>query len=172
MPVFVYKAADQRGKTIAGVMEAPDSRAVVERLHREEYYPIEVAPQTESPGLWSRLGARGISNRDLVALTQQLATLFEAGLPLDRSLTVLEELASTPRIRVIVGDLLQSVRGGASFGDALAKHHPRPFSTSIWCGPERRAACWRQRSAASPNSWRRRRSSERRSCRPSSTPRS
>jgi len=128
MPVFVYKAADQRGKTIAGVMEAPDSRAVVERLHREEYYPIEVAPQTESPGLWSRLGARGISNRDLVALTQQLATLFEAGLPLDRSLTVLEELASTPRIRVIVGDLLQSVRGGASFGDALAKHHPRPFS--------------------------------------------
>src|SRR3990167_4851373 len=105
MPVFVYKAADKRGKTIAGVMEAPDSRAVVERLHREEYYPIEVAPQTESPGLWSRLGARGISNRDLVALTQQLATLFEAGLPLDRSLTVLEELAPPPRIPGIVGDL-------------------------------------------------------------------
>src|SRR3989337_2504664 len=109
-------------------MEAPDSRAVVERLHREEYYPIEVTPQTESPGLWSRLGARGISNRDLVALTQQLATLFEAGLPLDRALTVLEELAPNPRIRVIVGDLLKSVRGGASFGDAMAKHHPRPFS--------------------------------------------
>src|SRR3989304_5509060 len=82
----------------------------------------------ESPGLWSRLGARGISNRDLVALTQQLATLFEAGLPLDRALTVLEELAPNPRIRVIVGDLLKSVRGGASFGDAMAKHHPRPFS--------------------------------------------
>jgi general secretion pathway protein F len=128
MPVFVYKAADQRGKTIAGVMEAADSRAVVERLHREEYYPIEVALQTESPGLWSRLGARGISNRDLVAYTQQLATLFEAGLPLDRSLSVLEELAPNPRIRAIVGDLLKSVRGGASFGDALAKHHPRPFS--------------------------------------------
>src|SRR3989304_963039 len=74
MPVFVYRAADQRGKTIAGVMEAPDSRAVVERLHREEYYPIEVTPQTESPGLWSRLGARRISNRDLVALTHPLAT--------------------------------------------------------------------------------------------------
>jgi len=128
MPVFVYKAADQRGKTITGVMEAPDSRAVVERLHREEYYPIEVAAQAERAGLWRRLTARGISNRDLVAFTQQLATLFEAGLPLDRSLSVLEELASNPRLKAIVGDLLKSVRGGSSFGDALAKHHPRPFS--------------------------------------------
>jgi general secretion pathway protein F len=128
MPVFVYRAADQRGKTIAGVMEAPDSRAVVERLHREEYYPIEVAPQTESLGLWSRLGTRGIGSRDLVAFTQQLATLFEAGLPLDRSLSVLEELAQNPRLKTVVGDVLKSVRGGASFADALAKHHPRPFS--------------------------------------------
>lgn len=128
MPVFVYKAADQRGKTITGVMEAPDPRAVVERLHREEYYPIEVAAQAERAGLWRRLTARGISNRDLVAFTHQLATLFEAGLPLDRSLSVLEELASNPRLKAIVGDLLKSVRGGSSFGDALAKHHPRPFS--------------------------------------------
>ena len=128
MPVFLYKAADQRGKTITGVMEAADSRAVVERLHREEYYPIEVAAQAEREGLWHRVTARGISNRDLVAFTQQLATLFEAGLPLDRSLSVLEELASNPRLKAIVGDLLKSVRSGSSFGDALAKHHPRPFS--------------------------------------------
>jgi len=128
MPVFVYRAADQRGKTIAGVMEAPDSRAVVERLHREEYFPIDVSPQADSPGLWSRLTARGIRNRDLVAFTQQLATLFEAGLPLDRSLSVLEELAQNPRLKAVVGDVLKSVRGGASFADALAKHHPRPFS--------------------------------------------
>lgn len=128
MPVFVYRAADQRGKTIAGVMEAADSRAVVERLHREEYYPIEVAPQAERPALWPRLLERGVSTRDLVAFTQQLATLFESGLPLDRSLAVLEELAPTERLRTIVGDLLKSVRSGASLGDALAKHHPRPFS--------------------------------------------
>ncbi len=128
MPVFVYKAADQRGKTITGVMEAPDPRAVVERLHREEYYPIEVAAQAGRPGLWRQLTARGISNRDLVAFTEQLATLVEAQLPLDRALSVLEELASNPRLKAVVEDLLKSVRGGSSFTDALAKHHPRPFS--------------------------------------------
>ncbi|MFQ5946041.1 MAG: type II secretion system F family protein [Anaerolineae bacterium] len=128
MPVFVYKAADQQGKTISGVMEAPDSRVVINQLHREDYYPIEVAPQAERFGLWRQLTVRGISNRDLVAFTQQLATLFEAGLPLDRSLSVLEELAPNPRLKAIVGDILKSVRGGSSFADALAKHHPRPFS--------------------------------------------
>ncbi len=128
MPVFVYKAADQRGKTITGVMEASDPRAVVERLHREEYYPIEVAAQAGQPGLWRQLTARGISNRDLAAFTEQLATLVEAQLPLDRALSVLEELASNPRLKAVVGDLLKSVRAGSSFADALAKHHPRPFS--------------------------------------------
>jgi general secretion pathway protein F len=128
MPVFVYKAADQRGKTITGVMEAPDPQAVVEHLHREEYYPIEVAAQAGRPGLWHQLTARGISNRDLVAFTEQLATLVEAQLQLDRALSVLEDLASNPRLKAVVGDILKSVRAGSSFGDALAKHHPLPFS--------------------------------------------
>ena len=132
MPVFVYKAADQRGQTIDGVMEAPDARSVVERLQRDAYYPIQVAPQHERSGLaglrLTGLGGRRIPGRDLVAFTQQLATLLEAGLPLDRALSIQEGLAPNPRLRVITGDVLRSVRGGTSLGEALAKHHPRPFS--------------------------------------------
>jgi general secretion pathway protein F len=63
-----------------------------------------------------------------LALTQQLATLVEAGMPLDRALSILEELAPNPRVKAVVADLLHSVRGGTSLSDALAKHHPRPFS--------------------------------------------
>jgi type II secretory pathway component PulF len=109
-------------------MEAPDARAVVERLQKEAYYPIRVAPHAERR-TWPTLGGSGrVSTRDLLALTQQLATLFEAGLPLDRALSILEELAPNARMKTIVGDLLRSVRGGSSLSDALAKHHPRPFS--------------------------------------------
>ena len=130
MPVFVYKAADRRGKTVGGVMEAPDSRAVVERLHREEYYPILVAPQAEGRRMWAPFALPGtrVRGRDLVAFTQQLATLVEAGLPLDRALEILAELVSSERLRGVIEDLLQSVRSGSSLGDALAKHHPHPFS--------------------------------------------
>ena len=128
MPVYIYRAADRRGQTVDGVMEAPDARAVVERLHREAYFPIRVAPHAERRGFFAGAGSTRISQRDLLAMTQQLATLFEAGLPLDRALSILEELAPSARMKTIVGDLLHSVRGGASLSDALAKHHPRPFS--------------------------------------------
>src|SRR2546425_878754 len=128
MPVFVYRAADRRGQTIDGVMEAPDARAVVERLQKDAYFPIRVAPHAERAG-WLAFGASSrVSQRDLLAFTQQLATLVEAGLPLDRALAIQEELASTPRVKAIVTDLLNSVRGGSSLSEALAKHHPRPFS--------------------------------------------
>jgi general secretion pathway protein F len=128
MPVFIYRAADRRGQTIDGVMEAPDARSVVERLHREAYFPIQVAAQAERTAWWSFGGSPRIPSRDLLAMTQQLATLIEAGMPLDRALAILEELAPSARIKSVVADLLRSVRGGASLSDALAKHHPRPFS--------------------------------------------
>src|SRR5262249_56621599 len=69
-----------------------------------------------------------VGRKVLLAFTQQLATLFEAGLPLDRALSILEELALNQRVKSIVADLLVSVRGGSSLSEALAKHHPRPFS--------------------------------------------
>lgn len=131
MTTFVYRAADRRGQTVAGVMDAPDARVVVERLQRDAYFPIEVAPQRAPQaarrlGL-PRLGPGRVTGRDLVAFTQQLATLLDAGLPLDRTLAIQEELAPTTRLRAITADVLTRVRGGASLADALVAHHPRPF---------------------------------------------
>jgi general secretion pathway protein F len=127
MPVFLYRAADRAGHTIDGVMEADDVRAVIERLHKEKYFPVRVAPHKERKA-WPTFGGSRVRQRDLLAMTQQLATLFEAGLPLDRALAILEELAPTAKLGSITTDLLHSVRGGASLSDALAKHHPQPFS--------------------------------------------
>ena len=128
MPVFAYRAADRRGQTVDGVMEAPDARAVIERLHREAYFPVKVTAQGERKALLDFSFSRGIRPRDLLAFTQQLATLSEAGMPLDRALSILEELAPNARVKAIVTDLLHGVRGGSSLSDTLAKHHPRPFS--------------------------------------------
>jgi general secretion pathway protein F len=131
MPVFTYRAADRAGRTIDGVMEALDARAVVERLHKEAYFPVRVDRADARPRLGAlpvpRVGAR-VPARDLLAFTQQLATLVEAGIPLDRTLTILGDLSISPRLRQIVQDVAQSVRSGATLADALSRHHPRPFS--------------------------------------------
>jgi type II secretory pathway component PulF len=113
-------------------MEAPDARAVVERLQRDAYFPIKIDPQGQRRGplglAWRETARARVAGRDLVSLTQQLATLIEAGLPLDRALAIQAELAPTSRLRTIMGDVLRSVQGGSSLADALGRHHPRPFS--------------------------------------------
>src|SRR5262244_1388660 len=132
MPVFVYRAADRRGQTIDGVMEAADIRGVVERLQRDAYFPIKIAPQAERRSAlginWPSLGRRRISRREVLTFTHQLGTLVEAGLPLDRALVILEDLAPNPRLRTITTDPLTSIRAGSSLAEAMAKHQPRPFS--------------------------------------------
>jgi type II secretion system protein F len=130
MPTFTYRAADRQGQTIDGVMEAPDMRGVIERLQRDAYFPIRVVPQNEVRSAlgfsWPRRGR--VSRSDVLTFTHQLATLVEAGLPLDRALVILEDLAPNARLRAIVSDLLKSVRSGNSLAEAMAKHQPRPFS--------------------------------------------
>jgi len=132
MPSFVYRAADRQGQTIDGVMEAPDARGVAERLQRDAYFPIRIAPQEERRAVFGlavpHLGRRRVTRVEVLTLFQQLATLIEAGLPLDRALVILEDLAPNPRLRGIIGDLLKSIRGGSSLAEAMAKHQPRPFS--------------------------------------------
>jgi general secretion pathway protein F len=130
--IFAYRAADRRGQNIDGVMEAPDVRTVVDRLQRDAYYPITIVPQGGSRRVlgfaWPVLGPGRVARRDILALTHQLATLLEAGMPLDRALAIQVELAPNARVRSIMEDVLRGVRGGSTLADALAKHHPRPFS--------------------------------------------
>src|SRR5262252_9237452 len=128
--VFSYRARDRSGHAIDGVMEAPDARAVVDRLQRDAYFPIAVEAQEGRRRMfgfaWPAGSGGRIARRDILAFTQQLATLIEAGMPLDRALAIQGELASGARLRAIVADVLQRVRGGSSLADALAMHHPRP----------------------------------------------
>jgi general secretion pathway protein F len=132
VPTFTYRAADRQGQTIDGVMEAPDMRGVVERLQRDAYFPIRIAPQDERRSAlgfrWPSLGAGRINRRDVLTFMQQLGTLVEAGLPLDRALVILEDLAPSARLRAITSDLLKGIRGGSSLAETMAKHQPRPFS--------------------------------------------
>src|SRR5262245_18141231 len=129
VPVFAYRAADRAGRTVDGVMEAYDANAVVERLHREAYFPLRIEPAAEQGRLGRRLfGAQRVPSHDVLAFTQQLAALVEAGLPLERALVVLGDVARNRRLQQVVHDVTQSVRSGSTLADALARHQPRPFS--------------------------------------------
>ena len=133
MGTFQYTATDSAAKIVQGSMDASDERAVVTWLRANGYYPIKVGQPgvvTEARpglvGLPTRFG-RAPSTQDVLAFTQQLATLLEAGMELDRSLAILLDLTDNQRFRSILRSILADIQAGSSFADSLAKH-PRLFS--------------------------------------------
>lgn len=130
MPLFSYKATDTLGRTVEGTMEAHGERAVVDRLHSLGYIPIRIAQPGEDVSFSRQLKFgrfRGVSAGDVLNFTQQLCTLLKAGLPMDRSLGILSELAEQQALKEIVEEILKDVQGGSTLANALAKH-PKTFS--------------------------------------------
>lgn len=132
MAQFQYRAADGDGKVLEGMIEAAEVSAAVARLQERGLVPIRVAePSPERSGLASLSlpeisFKKRIKNKDLLILTHELSTLLAAGLPLDRSLSILGELSENPEMKAVVGDILQSVQRGKSLAESLAEH-PKVF---------------------------------------------
>lgn len=128
MPTFRYKAVTDSGSVLEGEMDAPSQSVVIERLHELGHLPIR-ADEIKGPsrGAWltrDLFGGRGVSRKDVTLATRELATLLEAGLPLDRSLEMLKDLADKGAIGGMLSRVLERVRGGASLADAMASQAP------------------------------------------------
>ena len=129
MAQFQYRAADPQGKVVEGTIEAAEAALVVSRLHDRGLIPIRVGAATQASARSARLSlpslpklTRKPGSGQLLTLTQSLAVLLGGGLPLDRSLATLSELAEHPEVKRIVSDVLHAVQGGKSFAEALGEH--------------------------------------------------
>lgn len=131
MPIYTYKATELSGKVVEGALEAAEEKSVVEKLHDLGLIPIRIQLPKETPSssvdisLNALLGR--VTSRDMLIFTQELSTLVEAGLPLDRSLKILVELSEKKKLKEVIQNILKGIEGGNSLADALAKH-PKLFS--------------------------------------------
>ena len=132
MPVFAYKALDQRGKAVEGLREADSPKTLRTALRREGIFLTEVtgekASKAASPEVNVRrfLGGR-IKADDVAVATRQLAVLVNAGIPLVDALTALVEQVDHERLKRVLSTVKQRVNEGSTLADALAAH-PKVFS--------------------------------------------
>ena len=134
MAQFQYRAVDPQGKVVEGTIEAGEVPAVVARLHDRGLIPITIASSdgarpraagAKLPAL-PALRRRRVKGRDLLIMTQELSALVSSGLPLDRSLATLAELADNLELKRILGEVLHAVQGGKSLAEALGQHRIFP----------------------------------------------
>ena len=129
MGTFVYKAVSNQGKYKEGRLEAADSRAAAFSLQNMRLIPVSIEQPAPRRSLsLGKLQLRRVTRKDILFFTEELSTLIRAGLPLDRSLSITAELASSAALESIIKDVLQRVKGGRSLADALAAH-PKHFSS-------------------------------------------
>jgi len=134
MPVFEYKALDQRGRQVAGLREADSPKGLRASLRRDGVFLTEVLGQKEAAAAQKRdvsvkrfVGGR-ISVEDVSITTRQLAVLIGAGIPLVEALTALVDQVDQERMKRVVSEVKQRVNEGSSLADAMASH-PKAFGT-------------------------------------------
>jgi len=130
---FSYKAVNDRGAHISGIIEAPDRRSAVSGLAEKGQYVIELTESAETSAISStqelflsakrffRLGSYHITGRDILAMTSQLSTALRAGLPLLNGLEIIREQQHKPAMKEMVGELAGSVKGGNSLSEAMSE---------------------------------------------------
>jgi general secretion pathway protein F len=122
MPLYSYKAVNSQGATEEGVKNAVDQQALLKELQEQGFIPIRVETAKEKTFLGFKLGGSEVrlSQKEVLLLTRELATLLESGLPLDRSLKILIELTEdNDKLSTLIGQILEKVKGGTSLADAL-----------------------------------------------------
>ena len=130
MPTYRYRAVNAAGDVATGELDAANESEIVDRLRDQGMLPMQVARATGAgagpdsvragaPPRRAWFASKGVNRDQLLAITRELATLLNAGLPLDRALEILIGLAAAAPAAALLQQIRDDVRGGKSLSQAL-----------------------------------------------------
>ena len=122
---YFFKAVASDGKMRTGTLTAENDKRVATELRRQGLTPVYVGATPQAQG-----GFAGRFNfnytpgrrRDVLFFTQELSTLLNSGVPVDRALSITSELTERPQFRAVVSDVIRLLKGGKTLADSLSAH--------------------------------------------------
>ena len=125
---FHFRAVASDGKLRTGTLSAESDKSVAAELRRQGLIPVYVGLEKKSSGFDFKLPVLNSGRRkDVLFFTQELSTLLNAGVPVDRALSIAAELTERTQFRSLILDVVRVLKGGKSLADSLATH-PSHFS--------------------------------------------
>ena len=127
MAIYNYKARDKQGKLIAGRIESASSISAEKQIEELKLIPISV--EEAASFSWGDFLPvfQTISKKDVIVFSRQLATLYQSGVPLTKSLDSLIEFARNKKFKEIIVEVKQDVESGQTLSKSFARH-PKVFS--------------------------------------------
>ena len=153
MPTFQYEALDESGQVVKNTVSAPTSDEAVARIRAQGYFPTSVREQKvrrtkkgegggggggggggtaanagkKKSALDLQIQIGGVSQKHLTTFTRQLSTLQDAGLPVLRSLAILEQQQKPGLLKTTLQGVHDDVAGGTTLSESMSKH-PKAFN--------------------------------------------
>jgi type IV pilus assembly protein PilC len=137
MATYRYEAMNAQGQAVKQEIDANSEEEAIQKIRAMKLFPTSIKEKagaakrgTTAAGGQKKgkksLAIGGVSNKALTLFTRQLSTLQDAGLPIVRSLKILEGQQKPGALKNILVEVTEDVEGGMTFSEALSKH-PRAF---------------------------------------------
>jgi len=141
MATFTYEALNSVGQAVKGNIDAASSEEAISKVRAMGNFPTKIKEKSTRGGAKHAAGAAptgagqvagprrtagAVSKKLLTQFTRQLSTLVDAGLPLLRSLRILEQQQKPGMMRVAIRVVADDVEGGTTLSEAMARH-PKAF---------------------------------------------
>ncbi|MHB1703988.1 MAG: type II secretion system F family protein [bacterium] len=131
MAQYTYKARDKYGKLIKGNIEAASPLAAEQQVEKLALIPISIEESAAGLSLEGFLPDislfGGISKKDVIVFSRQLATLYQSGVPFGKSIDSLMEFSRNKAFKGVLAEIKKDVEGGQTLSNSLAKY-PKVFS--------------------------------------------
>jgi type IV pilus assembly protein PilC len=140
MPVYTYEAMNSSGQEVKDEIDATTSDEAIAKIRNKGFFPTKIKEKAlkksakkkkddqaiSGPTRKMPISIGGVPRKQLVAFTRQLSTLQDAGLPILRSLQILEQQQKPGLLKAIIGGVGDEVEGGGTLSDAMSKY-PKAF---------------------------------------------
>ena len=134
MPTYQFEAMDATGQEIKDVIEAPNEEEAQATIRQMGYFVTKISvKKSRDAGEKKKRGKKGktfslgkVKSKVLTTFTRQLSILQDAGLPILRSLRILETQAKPGALKNSLIDVCDEIEGGATLSEAMSKS-PKAF---------------------------------------------
>ena len=129
MPDYQYTARELSGQQVTGTLVANTQQEALATLSSRQLFPIKVELAAAAQKQRSYAGKK-VGPRLLAIFYSQLADLLKSGVPLLRSLELLNKQATAPALRHVLEEIRTDVADGTRLNEAMRKH-PRAFNELV-----------------------------------------
>ncbi len=134
MPVFQYRALDSNGKEVKAEIEALSNKEAISKIRNKGLFPTKVRARGAGKKVEKATSAKPkrrratgrVKIKAVCQFARQLSTLQDAGLPILRSLRILEQQQKKGSLRNVIRAVADDIEGGSTLSEAMGKH-PKCF---------------------------------------------